>query len=539
MSNIRIYETDITSRTSEYNPTQNVVYIPGFSCGYVKANVGIGDSVTGKYELKDYTYTETTDTVALAGKTYYDAIAESVYNQITFCQTVEDLEKVFGTTPYKFQNEQNDPTKNVTVTGPVYTKVEVVDGETVVTGKYIKQNDSYVEIIEADKKAESGVDYFVKSEGQVEENMPTHNIDIKAGDFDKSYIIAKELLNAGVFVWYDAFKLNGADSVKDLYTQLPKQLSILEDLNTYNVKFITTGAYESLGAINSDSTLVDDSLIKQLLELSCIRNDSVAIIDYKDVGTSAIDITKIKSVVNKINDYPIVTGPNEHIEDSRNYGTIFTPSSVYNVSNLFKGINDTNEIILPGSFAYLISFAKSAQTNANFLAIAGVTRGLVPYLVRPCTVINGKQAEDLTADSGIAINPITYITPYGYCIWGNRTLHNNTYTESGIPKLVAGSFLNIRVLTCDIKKILRNVALKLNFEINSDILWLNFKSRVEKQLDRIIANNGIEKYKLSQIKTDERGKIKVKLTIWCLYAVEKWDMELELTDSYVSVNSIQ
>ena len=37
----------------------------------------------------------------------------------------------------------------------------------------------------------------------------------------------------------------------------------------------------------------------------------------------------------------------------------------------------------------------------------------------------------------------------------------------------------------------------------------------------------------------ERGKIKVKLTIWCLYAVEKWDMELELTDSYVSVNSIQ
>lgn len=484
MSNIRIYETDITSRTSEYDPTQNVVYIPGFSCGYVKADVGIGDSVTGKYELKDYTYTKTTDTVAIAGKTYYDAIDSSVYNQITFCQTVEDLEKVFGTTPYKFEVKQN----NV-----------IADGSEAVV----------------------------------------HNIDIAAGDFDKSYIIAKELLNAGVFVWYDAFKTNGADSVKDLYAQLPTQLSILEDLNTYNVKFITTGAYESLGAIDSDSTLVDDSLIEKLLKLACTRNDSVAVIDYKDIDTGAIDITKIKTVVNKINECPIVTGPNEHVEDGRNYGTIFTPSSVYNVSNLFKGINDTNEIILPGSFAYLISFAKSAQTNANFLAIAGVTRGLVPYLVRPCTVINGKQAEDLTADSGIAINPITYITPYGYCIWGNRTLHNNTYTESGTPKLVASSFLNIRVLTCDIKKILRNVALKLNFEINSDILWLNFKSRVEKQLDRIIANNGIEKYRLSQITTDERGKIKVKLTIWCLYAVEKWDMELELTDSYVSVNSIQ
>ena len=71
MSNIRIYETDITSRTSEYNPTQNVVYIPGFSCGYVKANIGIGDSVTGKYELKDYTYTKTTDTVTnWGGKSY-------------------------------------------------------------------------------------------------------------------------------------------------------------------------------------------------------------------------------------------------------------------------------------------------------------------------------------------------------------------------------------------------------------------------------------------------------------------------------------
>ena len=39
MSNISIYETDITARQATYDPTKNIVYIPGFTCGYIKSNV--------------------------------------------------------------------------------------------------------------------------------------------------------------------------------------------------------------------------------------------------------------------------------------------------------------------------------------------------------------------------------------------------------------------------------------------------------------------------------------------------------------------
>lgn len=174
--------------------------------------------------------------------------------------------------------------------------------------------------------------------------------------------------------------------------------------------------------------------------------------------------------------------------------------------------------------------ALSTQIYPNYYAIAGATRGLVKDIQQPKVYVTGAEAEEMQPDDNIAINPITKINPYGYCIWGNRTLHKND--DLG---LVATSFLNIRLLACDVKKIVRNAATQLNFEINSDVLWLNFKSLVEPELDKMIANNGIEKYKLTKLETTDKATVKAKVTIWCLYAVEKWDIEIELTDSYVSV----
>lgn len=90
-------------------------------------------------------------------------------------------------------------------------------------------------------------------------------------------------------------------------------------------------------------------------------------------------------------------------------------------------------------------------------------------------------------------------------------------------------------MTCDVKKIVRDAALSLNFELISDVLWINFKSLIEPELDKMISNNGLEKYKLTRISTTERGTVKARITLWCVYAAEKWDIEVELTDSYVSV----
>lgn len=58
---------------------------------------------------------------------------------------------------------------------------------------------------------------------------------------------------------------------------------------------------------------------------------------------------------------------------------------------------------------------------------------------------------------------------------------------------------------------------------------------VEPQLDKIVSNNGLERYKITRVETDDKATVKAKITLYCTYAVEKWDIEIELTDSYVSV----
>ena len=102
MSNISIYETDITARQATYDPTKNIVYIPGFTCGYIKSNVASGTSTgataevkadeehgivakaaqpsTEYFELKDdNTYVGTSDITTQAGKIYYEKVNSNLY----------------------------------------------------------------------------------------------------------------------------------------------------------------------------------------------------------------------------------------------------------------------------------------------------------------------------------------------------------------------------------------------------------------------------------------------------------------------------
>ena len=112
--------------------------------------------------------------------------------------------------------------------------------------------------------------------------------------------------------------------------------------------------------------------------------------------------------------------------------------------------------ILPGSFAYLISLAKSIKTNPNWLSISGVSRGLVPNLqsLHVDSLLTNAIADyyqpESTDSSGnrVCINAITRISNYGYCIWGNRTLQAQSVSRVGF----ATRFLNLRYFLCDVKK---------------------------------------------------------------------------------------
>ena len=186
---------------------------------------------------------------------------------------------------------------------------------------------------------------------------------------------------------------------------------------------------------------------------------------------------------------------------------------------------------MPASFAFLISLGRSIQTNANWLAIAGVARGQVPYIVSLNTSerLTNTIADSYQGRTGVAINAITEIRPYGLTIWGNRTCLKN------VDNLVASSFLNIRNLVSDVKKLAYDTAKRAMFEQNSTVLWLNFKSAITPLLDRMQSGYGISGYKIIRQTTTEKAKVVALIRLYPVYAVEEFEITVIMSDEDVSV----
>lgn len=295
-------------------------------------------------------------------------------------------------------------------------------------------------------------------------------------------------------------KLNG-DETESIFKKL-------EDRDEYDIKFITSGSYPVL-----DSMYI--SIYRIMLETAANRGDCVALLDHIDEDVMLMFNNLKTTLTTKV--------LSANGEDAKKYGAVFSPWAKYKLQT-------ANEIVsYPGSFAYLRCIATSTKTNANWFATSGVTRGQVPNIVSLNQSLTGAIADQLQSRSGISVNPIVNIRPYGYCVWGNRTLFNN------IGDLTASSFLNIRMLSNDVKKKVYSTTKKLTFELNSDVLWLNFKADVTPLLDKMVSGNGLSNYKLIKLNTTKKATVACKIKLFAVEAVEDWDITVELADSYTSI----
>lgn len=331
--------------------------------------------------------------------------------------------------------------------------------------------------------------------------------------------------------------------VKDFYDILtgtgttPSIFEKLIDKDEYDIAFITSGSYPVYEldkpvviTKKPDSTPLymyqdPQNLTELMYSVAGTRGDIVALIDYNNYTNTGDfnNILEVKSLLDNDTDlHKIQVGRIDRLESAMKYGNITAPWATYNTTLVKKNT------ILPGSFGYLISFAKSVRNNPNYHAVAGVTRGLVPTLLQVNEKITGAKAQALQ-EGKISINPITFINPYGYCIWGNRTTHLND------DELVASSFLNVRVLTNNIKKIAYRASKKLSFDVNPEIIWLNFKADVEPQLDNMKSGNGLTKYRLLRKSAVKRATVEAIIRVWAVEATEDFDIGIEVTDSYVNI----
>lgn len=517
MNRVVINEVDLTN-TTPVNTVTDVVYVPGFSISET---------------LKAF--------------------------QPVLCTNIYEFNNLVGSQTPMFLEDQyypEDKTYTVTVKDDEGNDVEKTIDRRVKVGK----DGNYTNY------------YFSKDSIPDAGGSLQGTVMFGAGTADPSYIYAKELVTAGIPVLYERINTVGQYpeevvdtdyqiSVADAYRAFLEKIFtdkiessdyISNILHTdYQFKYLTSGGYPvyEFGYVPEQTNPKDDQAFTNVLANSMaviaqLRGDCVALIDHTD--NPERPLVGKTSIFGRLNHNLL---PSASMEDT--FATMFTPYASFTLSSGYSANFDypegypidpeltfsTNNI-LPGSFAYLISLARSLRTNPNWLSIAGVSRGAVPNLnqLHTASILTNSVAEayqpDGIGEEKVCLNAITRIGNYGYCIWGNRTLQQQNPTRVGF----ATRFLNIRNLLSDIKKQARTAALELMFEQNTEILWANFKSKLTPLLDSMVSGSGLSSYKIIR-DTEQSTKTKLAaiIKVYPVYSVEAFVINISISDEEITV----
>lgn len=498
-------------------------------------------------------------------------------SDLTYCDSIAVFEEKFGTYPaiVDLYRVYNNSSGNV-----VKEKYTITNKETFETNFYTQlyKNSIYKKISKYSGTL-SGVTQLVLgfdsnvSENQITTYLTSCGLTSSDAQFDRdglttvyldfeydmSYVYAKELIMMGIPVVYKVINATTSayqdvlTAMKSYFVASTSDLDGILDKGEYSIKYITSGSYPAFGykvtTSGNETTYLDASIsfYKNMASLALKRGDCVSLVDPADCSTtdSARDLS-VEQMINPDNIFAVAETLCANF-DGEEFTSMFVPWILYssqasymlNTSTSSVMLPQLDSIIMPPSFAYLVTLARSIKINNNWLAVAGVARGQVPYINGLYTTkrLSNTLANYYQPRNGkTSINAITDIKPYGLTIWGNRTMKNNLNNAmGGEDGLTATSFLNIRNMVSDVKKTAYVAAKTLMFEQNSDVLWVNFLSRVTPLLDQLMSGQGLSDYKVIKNPTNEKAKLKATIKLYPIYAVEDFEITIELSDEDVSV----
>ena len=302
-------------------------------------------------------------------------------------------------------------------------------------------------------------------------------------------------------------------------------IKLLKDKSLVDVRFLTSG--------------IDAANNANLIEVANERQDCIALINLDETADDF--------------DYTVATVRAGFVNNSSVYAAGFTPWFYSEHPTLIKGVEDlttvndkpdtkeAEEVAIPAAYGYLFAYGRMLANNAaEWQAVAGPERGIIPelsdvfytYSYEDVEILQARAAtglvelDDATDNVGIAINPIAWVRPNGYILYGNRTLKKNDAKK----KTTAQSFLNIRNGVNAIKKVMYDAGRTFVFEQNTEVLWINFKNYITPLLDRMQSSDGLLGYTFVKVATDAKARLKAKLTVIPVEAVEDFDLDVYLVD---------
>ena len=584
MPKIIINEVDLTNASNQPAVT-DVAYVPGFSC--------INDAPTDLTYCDSITNSEGTGFEDIFG-TRPDIIGAPVASFSTndttldgkIIATVTDSEKYEKYFPYSaifvYDSDQKDWRVGKKLLGTVSDDASLA---TIGIELKFKNNEDETALNPEGKPIES---LFSDSASNGEKNNYSISVSVQ---YDLSYVYAKELIKMGIPVVYQV--VSSIEDLPDVYDE--SNTEGLVDKGEYSIKYLTSGAYPSFKYVYSNKkyyfsayqdagqkiSIPDPvNFASNMLAIAKSRGDCVALIDaplYAQASTATENVltNEVEAILTSgygqiiytdgdettstedksafmlplIGEGSLWSAVNVYCDSAENleYGAMFYPWATYDTQAGYyyeldgerQRIAELSSVGLPASFGYLMSLGKSIKTNNNWLAIAGIARGQVPYIrdLKTSTRLSNTIADAYQPRNGnTSIIAITNIKPYGFTIWGNRTMKNNKDTANGgLDGLTATSFLNVRNMVSDVKKTVYNAAKNLMFEQNSDVLWVNFLSQITPLLDKLMSGQGLSNYKIVKKATKAKAKLEAVIKLYPIYAVEEFEVTIELSDEDVSV----
>ena len=91
-------------------------------------------------------------------------------------------------------------------------------------------------------------------------------------------------------------------------------------------------------------------------------------------------------------------------------------------------------------------------------------------------------------------------------------------------------------MLCDLKKVCYRAAKRNTFEQDSEILWINFTQPIKALLEQMKTSYCISNYKIIRKDVDENATLGCIIKIYPLYAIEDFDIDIELYDSEAIVS---
>lgn len=286
-----------------------------------------------------------------------------------------------------------------------------------------------------------------------------------------------------------------------------------KDKFKYDIMFVTSSGYSGYDHDKNTSSILE-SAIRDLAES---RGDCIGFIDPPT--EDMIDRASLTDPLAKITeDYLISNDTNSsYLTASAPWCTTRNPA-------------DTSEIIkMAPSYFALTSIGRASNDGFIWQPPAGVARATLTDVIQPEYEI-GDELQSRWQNSYRGINPIMNLRNYGYVMFGQRTLLQSPTGGKG-TSLEA---LNVRLISCVIKKYIYEACTRLSFQNNTIRLWNEFKAIMNPKLENMKCNDGLDDY---LVVMDERtvtadaeaaGRVPGYVIVSPFRAAEKFDIQFVL-----------